>query len=81
MIDIQESPFTFSEIELNSKNIDSEFSRHFFKLKLDKKNIKLLSPGSVEDRNQWVRVFLLIIQMNRLKIDFDQINPFVFEKF
>ena len=51
VIDIQESPFTVSELELNSKNIDSEFGQHFFKLKLEKKNIKLFSPGSVEDRN------------------------------
>ena len=81
MINVQESPFTVSSLELNSKNIDNEFGSNFFKLKFDKKNIKLLSPGSAEDRNQWMRIFLLIIQMNRLKIDFDNINPFIFEKF
>ena len=50
-----------SEVELTSRDIDKQFGSHFFKLKLSGKNIKLLSAGGTEDRNQWVRVLLLII--------------------
>ena len=43
--------------------------------------VLILSPGDHMVRNQWIRVLLLIIQMNRLKIDFEKVNPFVFEKY
>ena len=64
-----------------SANLRPEFRTNFFKVKIKPNFIKLVSAGSVTNKNQWIRVLLLIIQMNRLQIDFAKVNPFVFEKF
>ena len=60
-------------------NIGDEFRDNFFKIKLKPATIKTISAGSAVDRNQWIRVLLLIIQINRLSLN--GVNPFIVEHF
>ena len=44
-----------------SSQLDSEFKTNFFKVKIKPNFVKLVSAGNVTNKNQWIRVLLLII--------------------
>ena len=73
--DVSESDFRVSQ----QATIGNEFSDNFFKIKLKPSTVKTISAGSAIDRNQWIRVLLLIIQINRLSLN--GVNPFIVEHF
>ena len=80
MYDVQEADVNVNDGQFSTQ-LGPEFKTNFFKVKIKPNFEKLVSAGNVTNKNQWIRVLLLIIQMNRLQIDFTKVNPFVFEKF
>ena len=65
--------------EEDLRKLDSKFGGHCFEIKLRDGTKRLCGCASAKDRDQWVRIFILIVQMNRLNIDARKVNPFVLE--
>ena len=78
--DVRESNYQASEQDLDASDLAYGFKSDFFRIEINPSLITLVSVGGSTNRFYWMRILLLIIQMNALKIDF-KVHPFVFEKF
>ena len=58
--DVQEADLSVHD-EKFSTHLRPEFRTNFFKVKIKPNFIKLVSAGAVTNKNQWIRVLLLII--------------------
>ena len=79
--DVKESDFYVGFEEMEAAKVNFDFNKYFFTIKIKPDIVKLISAGDFNNRDQWIRVLLLVVQMNRLQIDFNRVNPFVFETF
>ena len=55
--------------------------RYCFRIQIKTNPLTLVVCQSEEDRDQWVRVLRLIIDMKKLGVDSSKVNPFTFEHY
>ena len=87
------SKYTFNELstaELSDFVVDRRDARankadprfiYCFKIQVKNNPQKVVACASIEERDQWLRCFRMIIEMRNLGIDSGRVNIFTFEQY
>lgn len=75
----ESSNYVIPEEVLNSNGVEDCFF-HAFKVSFDNRSFHVFACASPFDKQQWLRVFYLLLQMKSLKIS-PKVNLFTFEHF
>ena len=78
--DAASTDLELTDSALKQNRVNRAFTFNF-KLVVDSQTEFVFACGSYEDKDEWLRILQLILQMLKLEIDMGKVNPYSFEHF